>query len=88
MTEEDYYITAEDMHFEHNSHTRLVNRIKRILCRIIGHQEEGVYSWISYCRRCLLCWTPKIEYCCDTEEYDEHCDHPSDCSGCKCEINE
>lgn len=45
------------------------NRLKRLLCWIIGHDEVGVYSWISYCQRCTLAFEPSEEG--EEEENDE-----------------
>lgn len=33
----------------------------RLVCLIIGHDEVGVYSWISYCERCYCCFDPTEE---------------------------
>lgn len=34
------------------------DHIVRIWCWIVGHDEVGVYSWISYCQRCSLTFDP------------------------------
>lgn len=44
---------------EHWIHMEWRNRLKRyLICWIIGHDEVGVYSWISYCQRCSLAFEP------------------------------
>ena len=37
---------------------RLMSRLKRPLCILLGHDEVGVYSWISYCERCQRSFNP------------------------------
>lgn len=54
--------------FEHRGADIIKFRIKRIWCWIVGHEEVGVYSWISYCQRCYLGFDPSEGDYWDDEE--------------------
>lgn len=45
---------------------RIHDAIMRVWCLIVGHEEVGVYSWVSHCERCFLTFDPT-----DSDYWDE-----------------
>lgn len=54
---------SSDFVIRSRSHPKayLYDHIVRLWCWIVGHDEVGVYSWISYCQRCNLTFDPTYE---------------------------
>ena len=44
--------------FDHRGYSVWMHRIQQPICWLIGHDEAGVYSWISYCSRCYTAFDP------------------------------